>query len=121
VPHWKYVTCVALLLYCAGIIFFALHPVEDIKWGEWVSVVLSVIAQIGLLAYAFPNVRLPGEEYAFLIVGYVGFITLLFYLLDTADDPTRRAGIALFLMSGAVAGYGAFLAQDQWSERDRDG
>ena len=117
--RWRTVLTVASFLYCAGIIFFALYPVHDITWGEWLVVVIASIAVLGLIVYSLPSVKVPGEEFAFLLVGWSGFMTLLFYLVDTADDPTRRAGIALFLMAGMFTGYGAFLVQDQTKERRR--
>lgn len=111
-PKWRYVTGVALLIYCAGVIFFALSPTDDIKVGEWIAAVFAGIAAVGLIAYMFPGITLPGENYAYLATGFAGFTTLLLYLIDTVDSQQRRAAIAMFLLSGAIAGYGAFLAQD---------
>jgi len=118
VPNWRSVTSVALLIYSVGIIFFALHPVDDIHWAEWVAVILAAIAAFGLVAHMISAVYVPGEEYAYLITGYAGFTTMLLYLADTADGSVRRTGVALFLLSGAIAAYGAFLAQDEVRVRD---
>ena len=115
-PKWKTVTTVALFIYCVGVVFFALHPIDDVGWAEWVAAILAAVAGIGLIAYAVPGIQLPGENYAFLFTGYAGFTTMLLYLLDTADTPYRRTAITLFLLSGAISGYGAHLAND-WIPR----
>ena len=116
---WRTVLTVASFLYCAGIIFFAVYPTDTIMWGEWFLVVVASMAILGLIVYSLPSVQVPGEEFAFLLVGWSGFMTLLFYLVDTADDPTRRAAVALFLMAGMFTGYGSFLVQDQTTEERR--
>jgi hypothetical protein len=116
---WRTVLTVASFFYCVGVIFFALYPTDSIMWGEWVLVVVAGTAALGLVVYSLPSVTVPGEEFAFLLVGWAGFMTLLFYLIDTVDDPTRRAGIALFLLAGMFTGYGTFLAQDQTSRERR--
>ena len=111
-PQPRYVVSLALFIYCMGIVGFALSPIHDVGWAEWFSIVLASLAALGLIAHALPSVTLPLEEYAYLITGYVGFTTLLLYLVDTDDPSLRRSGIALLLLSGAVGGYGAFLAQE---------
>jgi hypothetical protein len=112
-PKWKYVMCCALFIYCAGLIFFAVYPAEHIDFGEWFVIIFATIAAVGLVAYAFPSFTVPFEEYAYLITGWAGFTALLLYLVDTDDPSLRRTGIALFLMAGSTAAYGAFLAQGQ--------
>jgi hypothetical protein len=109
---WRTVLTVASFIYCAGLIAFAVHPVDDLSWSEWVVLVIAGLAQIALLCYILPNVHVRGEEFAFLLVGWAGFMTLLFYLVGTDDTPVRRAGIALFILAGMFAGYGAFLVSD---------
>lgn len=112
-PKWEYVTCLALFVYCLGVGFFALYPTSHIDWSEWVVTVIAGIAAVGLIAYVMPSLTLPFEDYAYLVTGFAGFTTLLLYLLDTVDSTQRRTAITLFLASGAISGYGAFLAQDQ--------
>jgi len=110
---WRTVLTVASFIYCTGLIIFALHPVGEIHWSEWVVLVVASASLVALLVYILPSVHVRGEEYAFLLVGWSGFTTLLFYLVGTDDSPLRRAGVALFILAGMFAGYGAFLAQDQ--------
>jgi hypothetical protein len=112
VSKWKTVMTLALFIYSIGVVFFALVPFDDIDWAEWVAAVLAGIAAICLAGYAIPNVVLPGERYAYLMAGWAGFTCMLLYLLDTVDSPYRRTAITLFLMSGAISGYGAHLARD---------
>jgi hypothetical protein len=116
-PKWKYVMCCALFIYCIGLIFFGLYPTSHIDTGEWFVVIFASIAALGLVAYATPGVSLPYEEYAYLVTGWAGFSALLLYLVDTDDPSLRRTGIALFLMAGSTAAYGAFLAQDDTQAR----
>jgi hypothetical protein len=116
---WRTVLTVASFIYCAGLILFALHPIGEVHWSEWVVIVLAGVAQLTMITWFLPDVSFPGEEYAFLLVGWAGFTTLLFYLIGTDDDPLRRMGVALFLLAGMFAGYGAFLVQDQTTERRR--
>jgi hypothetical protein len=110
---WKTVMTLALFVYCVGLVFFALHPLDSVDWAEWVVAVLGAIAAIGLVGYALPNVTLPGERYAYLMVGWAGFTCMMLYLVDTQDSTYRRSAIALFLLSGAISGYGAHLVRDE--------
>jgi len=105
--------CIALLFYTASIFFLILTPKEDLTWGSWFCIFLATVSGIGLIARMFPQITLPGEEYAYLVTGYAGFTTLLIYLIDTHDASSRRFGITLILLTGVVGGYGAFLGQTE--------
>ena len=94
-----------------GVIFFALHPIDDVSWPSGSRRSSRSIAAIGLVAYATPHVTCRVSSIAYLFVGYAG-------LHHAAALPARHRGqpatvgprSALFLVSGAISGYGAHLA-----------
>jgi hypothetical protein len=101
--------CASLFLYCAAIVVFALTPVVEIDWAEIVTAAIAFLAGIGLIAHAFDAIKLPGEDYAYLIVGWAGFTATLIYLIDTHDGEGRRAALTMLLLVGVFGGYGAHL------------
>lgn len=107
--------CVALFLYCLSVIFLVWTPGTAIdaaaRWGYTVVTVLAAVAAIGLVGLAAPAIRLPGEEYAYLVTGWAGFSGLLMYLISTDDTHPRRVAICLVLATGVVGAYGAYLNQ----------
>jgi len=114
-PGARFTVCLALFVYCIGLFILALNPVETIDAAEVVVMVASTVAALGLIALAVPQITIPFENYAYLVVGFAGFTTLLLYLIDTSDSPERRTGVAMFVLVGVIGGYGAHLG---FSEED---
>ena len=107
----RWVFCTALFVYACGLFVLALWPTDDINWIEWVAAAAAVVAVVGLIAHAVPDIRIPGEDYAYLITGAAGLLTMLSYLVDSDAPDHRQTFVALLLSTGIIAGYGAFLAE----------
>jgi|SRR5215510_4218260 len=104
------VVCSALIIYDLAIIDFAIEPLDTLQWAEVIAVGLASMSIIGLIAHMFEAVRLPAEEYAYLVTGFCGLMTLLLFLGDTSDVLSRQVlHNALFLLAGVVGGYGAHI------------
>lgn len=107
------VVCVALVIYCAAIFSLALWPTDDISFVEWVISVGCVLAIIGLIARMAPWLTLPGEQYAYLLTGFLGLSTLLGYEWGADDPDYIKWRVGLLLVTGIIGSYGAHLAQDR--------
>jgi len=108
----------ALAVYCSGLFVAAATPTDDIDWLEWVVIVASAAAIIGLVAHLVDAVTLPGEQYAYLVAGFAGLVTFVFYLIDTTDPSYVRARLALLIGAGMIAAYGAHLTTGQTDEKE---
>jgi peptidoglycan/LPS O-acetylase OafA/YrhL len=102
----------ALLLYCAGLFTLAAFPTSDVDWAEWVVIVLSIVAAIGLVAQMSPRIRVPGEEFAYLVTGWAGMFSLCLYLIDSTDPNYVQVRITLLLLAGSLGAYAAFIVRD---------
>ena len=119
-PKTRTVTCAALFIYCMGLIAFAIYPSSSIDWFEWIIIVAATLAAFGVVAHAFDTVEIPYEQYAYLVVGWVGFSLLLLYLIDTDRQlhaPDRdRAVLAVrvhrCVRGVPVRGGGAWVMDD---------
>lgn len=110
--------CTALVIYCAGIISLALWPTSDITLVEIICAGLAGISIIGLLAHMTDAVYLPGEELAYLVTGMVGATVFGIYIIHTSDTNWEQARLGLLLASGSITGYGAFMAEGRYGDRD---
>lgn len=117
----RLLVCFALLFYCSAIFVFSLFTHPDVWWSSLISAIGSVIAGVGLVALGLPQVDLPFEEYAYLVTGFVGLnATLLYLVTDPRNDSVGvQVAITLFLLSGVVTGYGAFLGMIEQEVRRR--
>lgn len=105
--------CVGFGIYCIGIVVWSLFGQDyTLDWAEVVAMLLAGIALIGLVAHGVDAIRLPFEQYAYLVTGFAGFSVTLLYLVDTSDRSGARATIALLLLAPVVLSYGAYLTQD---------
>jgi hypothetical protein len=100
-----------LLCYCAGLAMFSLLPLRTTIIPELVVGILAVIAGIGVVAHMSDAFNLPGEDYAYLVVGFVGVLTMFGYVIGATNEPLYlRLSVAMLLLSGALVGYAGHLA-----------
>lgn len=103
----------ALLTYTAGVFMLALFPINTLTYAELFDAALAVVAGIGMIANLIPVIKLPGQQYAYLMVGLAGLATLGCYLVTSEDPYYVQIRAAFLLLAGAVGGYGAWLATDK--------
>lgn len=118
----RFLVSFALLFYISAIFVLAVWPVDEVTWLRILTGIFCILAGIGLVSHALPYIHLPYDDYAYLVVGWVGVTTLGMYLVTTHDPKSTRVALTLILLSGCVGAYGAFLAQterDQLEERQR--
>jgi hypothetical protein len=101
----------ALLIYCAAVFVLTLWPLDTVTGVEVFVAVLAVLAGIGMAARLL-GLALPGDRYAYLVVGWAGATALGCYLVASAEADYVETRTALFMLAGALAGYGAYLSQE---------
>jgi len=104
--------CLGFLVYCVGIIFWAISGPDPIDIAEWIAVVLSAVAIVGLAAHATTKFNLPGEHYAYLVTGFAGATSAMLYVVDNEDTGEWNVYLTLLLIAPAVLSYGAYLTMD---------
>lgn len=108
----RFILDVALGFYCAGLFALALFPTSDIRLIEWVVMASAAIAGVGLAAHSLPQITLPGERYARVVVGFAGLTTLFAYLIFSSDQEYEQTRLGLLIFSGIVASWGSFLVEE---------
>lgn len=118
IPRVRTVICTALIVYCAGVFTLSVWPTEDFSLVKGICAALAVFATIGLLAYMSRGFNLPGQDLAYLITGMVGATVFGVYVIHSNDSKWEQATIGLLLASGAIVGYGAYLAEARYGDGD---
>ncbi len=106
---WRKVLAADLGLFNVAVFFFAWLPPSTLKVQEQLIMVGAVFAAIGVGTHAMRRVRLPGEQWAYLVTAMVGALTLLIYAHLAVDPYSVKVPYCLFLLSGVVSGLAAHV------------
>lgn len=111
---WRAVMTLQLVLFNMGIVLFTLIPFETLIFAESIYAFAASVALVGVVCHG--AVCTAGKwawtRWAYLLTGWIAFSMFFVYeyYAWVADGPLAiRAGIGLFLLSGAAGGYGAHL------------
>src|SRR5262245_2660865 len=112
-PTLRRFRSLALVVYCLGLAGLALLPFDSVLIPELVIGGFALLAAVLVLIRARPGARQRPENYAYLIGGVAGLATALGYTFGATSEPIyTRGSIALVVLSGALAAYGAYLDPD---------
>jgi hypothetical protein len=106
---WRRVLAADLGLFNAAIFLFALLPPTTLLPQEWLAMVLSGLAAIGVVAHACTRIRIPGEGYAYLATAMVGSYVFAVYAHAAEAPASIKAPFLLFLASGIASGLAAHV------------
>jgi hypothetical protein len=108
--QWRKVLAADLALFNAAIFFFALLPPNTVVVQEQVIMAMAVMSLIGVISHATSRVTLPFENWAYLLTGATGLLTLFAYEIFAQTDLSQyRITYGLFLVSGIISAYAAHL------------
>lgn len=107
--RWRILLALDLGLFNVSLFMFAWLPPTRILPQEWLAMVLSLLAFIGVVANAIPRVRLPGERYAYIITVWVGLYVLAAYARLSTDPTYMKITMVSFLTSGIASAYAAHV------------
>jgi hypothetical protein len=109
--RWRWLLALDLGLFNLAIVTFALIPPETIVLPEALMMGLSGFCMVGLVSYATPRFRLPGDQWSYLLTGFIGLLSFLSYEALVGDDVplAYRVGVGLFMLAGSASGYAAHV------------
>jgi hypothetical protein len=112
VRWWRKALAADIALHLVAIFFFAYLPPNTLNTWETAIMGGSLLALGGVLSHAFIPIRVPGDQWAYLLSGGVALFTLLVYESRTWGEPiplTLRVTYGLFLAAAAVSSYAAHV------------
>jgi hypothetical protein len=98
-----------LILFCLAVALFAYIPPATFEFIEVVAVVGAALCSIGLFSQASNRLRLPGEQWAYLLTATLGVYVMLGFQTQSDASFEQRILIGVFLLSGIVGAYAAHL------------
>jgi hypothetical protein len=108
--QWRKVLAADLGLFNVAIFFFALLPPNTLVAPEWLIMVLALLSLTGVISHATRKINLPGENWAYLLTGATGLLTMFAYEIFAGSAAVQyRVTYGLFLLSGVVSAYAAHL------------
>jgi hypothetical protein len=103
---WRRALVLDLSLFNIGIFFLAYLPPQTLTWVEGVCMAGSAFCIVGLLSHLCHNVKVPGDEWAYLATAWIGAMTLIAYVFLARAPITYSVSIPVFL-AGGIASAGA--------------
>jgi hypothetical protein len=108
--QWRKVLAADLGLFNIAIFTFALLPPNTLVVQEWIIMTMAIFGLIGVVSHSSKNIKLPLENWAYLVTGATGLLTLFAYEIFAKSDASQyRITYGLFLVSGIVSAYAAHL------------
>lgn len=112
VKWWRNILAADIVMHLIAIWWFAYLPPDTLNGFELLIMAATTFAAVGVVAHAFRLLRLPGEQWAYLLSGFICLFTVLAYEVDTLDSDVAlaiRIPFGLFLFAGAVSSFAAHV------------
>ena len=106
--RWRLALALDLGLFNVALFLFAALPTTTILPVEWSVMVMSLLCALGVVSHALPRIRVPLDEWSYLMTGAIGLYVFAVY--SSAQVPASvKIPYLAFLLSGAASGYAAHV------------
>lgn len=117
--RWRAVLAADLGLFNVALFLFAWLPPTSIIFAEWLTMAVSALCAVGVISHALPRVKLPADEWAYLMTGATGLYVFAVYGSATEIPVYLKVPFLAFLLSGSMSGYAAHVIDGGPAHRDR--
>lgn len=108
--QWRKVLAADLGLFNVALFFFAWLPPATLVIQEQIIMAMAAFSFFGVVSHASTRISLPFENWAYLLTGATGLLTLFAYEIFARGDAVQfQVSYGLFLLSGVVSAYAAHL------------
>jgi hypothetical protein len=106
---WRRALVLDLSLFNVAIFFLAYLPASSLTWVEGACMFGSVACIIGLVSHLCHNIRVPGDQWAYLLTAWIGGMTLVAYVSLAKAPITYEVAIPVFLAGGIASAAAAHI------------
>lgn len=107
--RWRRLLAIDLGLFNVALFLFAMLPPENIVPVEWSVMILASLCAVGVVSHALASIRIPGEQWSYLMTGAGGLYVFGVYSQVESVPLSVKIPYLAFLLSGSASGYAAHV------------